>query len=325
MKLIVGKGFTLVPNAVLDKWAWTGLNAVDLRVFLTLLRHAYGERSETCPPVPLIAQKCELSVRYTKQIIGTFHGLGILAITLNPGKQNTVDLRPAEGYFARLEQPVDNLPGLSTPLQRAWMGTPTTSVDGSNRQKEQETKLNRIDRFRRSAHYNTTVYKTRSCRTKADRKVAPLIGDENPSPIGAETPSRTPPESSPVPPMLFLPSGDRNGAEKGRAAGVPESVLLELATVDQIPEPAINLRKPYLSDQTPGTVRQRIETMIRHELRTVLHVPTRNINRWFCEIPVDGILHYMNEAYVNGRRPAAWLVAVINRTRGEYAGREGAA
>jgi len=324
MQLIVGKGFTLVPNAILDKWTWTGLNSNDLRVFLMLLRHAYGNKSETCPPVPLIAQKCVISTRQTKFIIGTMHHLRMLEITLNPGRQNTVDLRPAEGYFARLEQPVDNLPGLSTPLHRAPMGTPTPCADGSNQQEIGKSKARRILRFRPPAHNNTTVYKTRSCRTKADRIVAPLIGDEKASPIGAGNPSRTPSESFSVPPMLFSPLGNGNGAEKGRASGPSDSVLLELASVEQIPETAIALRKPYISDQTPGTVRQRIETMIRHELRAVLHVPTRNINRWFCEVPADGILYWINQAYMNGRRPAAWLVSVIARTRGEYPGREGA-
>lgn len=310
MRLIVGKGFFHVSNVIIDKWRWTGLNAVALRVFLTLLRHAYGEGSEVWPSRSIIARKCGISIVYTSEIINTMHDLGMLVITLNPGRPSTVDLRPAERYFSELKQPVDNLPGFSTTRKLAFTTTRKLAFTGQDEENGVKGKGNRLSMLRRSAGNNTRTRNTSSCRNKARRP----------------EPSRRSSDTFAVPPSLFSPSNDSgNGAEKGRAALPPESVLLQLASVEQIPEKALLLRKPYLSDGTPGTARQRIETLIRHELRSVLHIRTSVINRWFCEIPTDGILHWMNEAYVNGRRPAAWLVSVIDRTRGEYPGRKGAA
>lgn len=310
MRLIVGKGFFHVSNVIIDKWSLTGLNAVALRVFLTLLRHAYGEGSEVWPSRSIIARKCSISSHYVSEIINAMHDLGILATTLVPGRPSTVDLRPAERYFSDLKQPVDNLPGLSTTRDRAVTTTHELAVTGQDDEKRTKSKENRLSVLRRSAGNNTRTRNTSSCRNKARRP----------------EPSRKSSDTFAVPPSLFSPSNDSgNGAEKGRAAQPSESVLLELASVEQIPEKALLLRKPYLSDDTPGTARQRIETLIRHELRSVLHIRTSVINRWFCEVPADGILHWMNEAYVNGRRPAAWLVSVIDRTRGEYPGRKGAA
>lgn len=313
-----GTGFTPIPNTLIDLWPvllrqrythkdslgreiedrWLPIDRVILEV---LFRRTHGGARAYGMTQVAIAATAGLKQRQLRYRLTFLERIGAIGISRNPGRKsgNEVDLDRLIAHLDTFRSPrlVEKPPDPSTTPAMGCRGTPAVECRGPEGGNGDDPLVNQeVEEIGLDAQQ--TRSKKEPCRN-------------NPAPVDNSTPGAS-----------FSPPAED---EKARLNDMspPEALLLGLALSPEIPEKIQDTRKKLLASGI-GTDRQKVETLIRFELRGI-GVKTSIINRWFSEIPADGMLFYLNQAYKKAREPAAWIFSVMEKTRGAYRGREGEA
>lgn len=295
MEFRFSTGYFSIPNELIEKWSLTGLEPSDLLILSAFLKHAHGKSTEVFPTQDRISGEIGITPRHLRRRIHVMKQKGMLEILLVPGRASIIDLNPLKSFLATLKSPVDGSGKPSTTPDTHVRSTPDTHVRGIPREKPDNPEVNPRQAARIGAPNKQSI-KKHSCRNN-----------------GASVDNARPGDS------LSPPADPSNGA--GNEVSIPDDLLERIAFSPSIPATVKKIREPYRSGI--GSFRQRLETMIRLELRAA-GIRTKIINEWFSVIPIDGMLFWLTRSYTAAtKNQAGYIASMIERTRGEYPNRKG--
>lgn len=87
-------GFTQIPNALIERQAALGIDAVDFNILVQLLAHWWEPENFPFPSKARIAERVRRDPRTVQRRISAMQRDGLLLIRPGPGGRNTHDLSP---------------------------------------------------------------------------------------------------------------------------------------------------------------------------------------------------------------------------------------
>lgn len=313
-----GAGFTPIPNKLIDLWPlllrlrgtpqperWRGgkridcvieprLQAIDLVILCALFRMAYAGATRVGLSQTRLAALSGIKERNLRDRLGLMEAFGMLAIDRRPGKPAEIDLDRLVAFLDHFQAPplapVESSGDPSTTPARECRGTPARECRGQKAPNQAQGQPNQVDTGSRPG--DNKQYERQDL---------------------VETTLQSAEFSPPRPPKELTPEA-------------LHKVLVDLiCDVRDLPDDVRKHRGNFISSASVhgiGTLRQAVEALIRMELRNsrFLGVKTRIVDGLFRDIPLDGLVYWLNRSY-GKRNPAGFLLHILDRTRGAYPGR----
>lgn len=356
MKFTFSTGYFSIPSELIAKWAWTGLLPVDLLIICSMLKHAHGDASDMHTSFANLAKEIGIHRATYNRRIAVMRQLGIVEVMHRAGTTSVVDLDGLKTFIKRLKRPVDELgntrsnpshpcePPLRTHANPETDENVTFGEDnrgvaagaargnkGSEQERHVETKGAPVES--QALPEGQGQLERPPCggglSAMSDTSQGSLYGRSS-TPDGREEPPQWRdrleaaceignPEGSgrggAKPKVLFTDSeliflAKQTNGFKGEVDGydMAEYRQLSISTVLKV----------------SGTVRQGIEEAIRAELRhsRIFGIKARILHHIFTDYPIDGIIHWANQAHRNARHKSSYFLAMMKKTRGDYPGRK---
>jgi hypothetical protein len=354
VKFTFSTGYFSVPSELIAKWAWTGLLPVDLLILCAMLKHAHGDSSTAHPSFTTLADETGISRPTFNRRIAVMKQLGIIEVMQRPGTTSIVDLDGLKTFIKRLKRPVDGVGNtLADPSHRRH----TPLLTGDKGQTDENVTIDEENQgvAAAAARPNKVSEQERPVETKgAAVEIQPLLegqGQLERPPFGgglsamSDTSQGSRQGQSSTPDGRDRPPQWRDCLEAAGKVGNPEGS----GRVGAAPKPKLLFTDSellFLAKQTngfkgevdgydmaeyrqlsistavkhAGTVRQGIEEAIRLELRhsRIFGIKARILHHVFTDYPIDGIIHWANQAHRHARHKSSYFLAMLKKTRGDY-------
>jgi hypothetical protein len=335
-----GTGFTPIPNQLIDLWPLlrrlripvvidgkkvdAQLVPVDRVILEVLFRMAYAGRMSVSFGQRKIAALADIKERQLRYRLQALEAAGMLAIARHPGKESVLDLDVLVEFLRRFQAPalppVEKSPDLSTTPAMECRSTPAMECRGqeadfalwNSREDEEERGDGAGEGGADPGDNKQSLSEEDLVESRSERWNSRETLREFPHPPSQKPSERPGPPAIDPPPST--PPDNCNGSERGELR-LPE--LSEVLEDPRIPEAVRTRRKHVLEEQFPPEMRrQAIETIIRTELR-LAGIKSSLINRYFAEVPLDGMLWWISQAYAKAsRNPGGFIATTLKRTGG---------